>query len=66
MKELPMHFYANPEMAKMVMDRKDLKELLLESEGWIIACGRTYDIISKGIGAGVYRVWLEARHAGFK
>jgi len=62
MKELPIHFYRAPDIANMTMTRKDLKELLLESDGWIIACGRTYDIKSKSMGAGVYRVSLEKRY----
>jgi len=59
MKVLPNNFYALPDIAKTTMDRKDLKELLLETEGWVIACGRMYDIESKDIGAGVYRVRLK-------
>jgi len=46
----------------MVMDRKNLKELLLSTSGWIIACGETYDIKSESLGAGVYRVFLKRRY----
>jgi len=61
MKLLPMNFYTMPKVANITMDKKDLKELLLESEGWIMACGHMWDIKSKHIGAGVYRVKLKLR-----
>ena len=62
MKTLPNNFYTMPTIANTTMDRKDLKELLLENDGWVIACGRMYDIISKNIGVGVYRVSLKLRN----
>ena len=58
MKVLPMHFYSMPKIASMTIDQKDLKELLLETGGQIIANGSLYEIISKHIGAGVYKVTL--------
>jgi len=50
-----------PTVANTTMDKDDLKELLLETEGWIIARGHIYDIENKHIGAGVYRVTLELK-----
>jgi len=61
MKVLPMNFYTMPTVANTTMDKDDLKELLLETEGWIIARGHIYDIENKHIGAGVYRVTLELK-----
>lgn len=61
MKALPNNMYSMPSSASTTMGRKDLREILLETDGWIMACGRAWDILSKHIGAGVYRVWLEAR-----
>lgn len=58
MQTLPMNFYTIPTLAKTTMGKKDLKELLLATDGCVIACGCLYDIKSKHIGAGVYRVWL--------
>ena len=58
MKTLPNIFYTMPGTANTTMVRKDLKELLLETEGRVIACGRLYEIKSKHLGAGVYRVTL--------
>ena len=58
MKTLPNVFYNMPTTAHTTMDRKDLKELLLETDGQVICCGRLYDIKAKSLGAGVYRVTL--------
>ena len=62
MKTLPRHFYTMPNMAHTTMDRKDLKELLLSTGGSVIACGRLYDIKTKNLGAGVYKVCLKLTH----
>ena len=48
-----------PGLAHTTMDRKDLRELLLATGGQALSCGRLYDIKSKHLGAGVYRVTLE-------
>jgi len=61
METLPDIFYTMPRVANTTMDKKDLKELLLHNEGWIMACGHMYDIESKHIGAGVYRITLKVR-----
>lgn len=61
MKTLSDIFYTTPRYANTTMDKKDLKELLLHSDGWIMACGHMWDIGSKHIGAGVYRVTLKER-----
>lgn len=42
-------------------DRKALKALLLLTHGWTMAQGRSCNIRSKHLGAGVYKVWLEER-----
>jgi len=47
-----------PKIANVVMDKKDLKELLLEIGGSILANRSLYDIIAKNIGAGAYKVTL--------
>jgi len=58
-KELPLDFQKRPSLADTVMDRKDLKELLLFTHGRMISQGNLWDIKSKSLGAGVYRVFLE-------
>jgi hypothetical protein len=60
MKTLPNHFYTMPNVANTTMDKKDLKEVLLSTGGFILACGRLYDIKSKHLGVGVYKVWLKS------
>jgi len=59
MKTLPNHFYSMPGHAHTTMDRKDLKELLLATGGQTLACGKLYDIKTKHLGAGVYKVYLK-------
>jgi len=57
-KDLSEAFYRTPEVARMTMTRKDLRELLLDTGGKILSCGRLRTVISKHIGAGVYEVTL--------
>ena len=58
---LPLSFYEIPRFARTTMTRKDLKETLLSTNGWVMACGTLWDIRSKHIGAGVYEVFLKER-----
>ena len=57
--ELNGNFYSMPSVASETMSRKDLRELLLDTEGKILTCGRLRTIVSKHLGAGIYRVTLE-------
>jgi hypothetical protein len=50
-----------PEHATTTMDKKDLKELLFETNGWVISCGQLYKIKSEHLGAGVYEVSLKMK-----
>ena len=59
MKTLPKNFYTMPELAHITVDKKDLKELLLNTGGNILAYGILYDIVTKHLGAGVYKVSLK-------
>lgn len=52
-----------PEVGRTTMGRADLKSLLLDTGGWLLVGGRMCDIKSENLGAGVYRVWMEDRHA---
>lgn len=61
MNHLSTNFYTMPRYANTTMTRKQLKETLLATDGWIIACGYLYDIQSKHIGAGVYKVFLKKK-----
>jgi hypothetical protein len=59
MKTLPNSFYNNPTIARETMTRKDLKELLLSTGGSVMIHGRLWDIKSKNLGAGVYKVTVK-------
>ena len=61
MKSLPIFFYQIPWSASTTMSRKDLKELLLATDGWVMACGEIFDIKSEHLGVGVYKVSLKKR-----
>ncbi len=64
MKTLPTNFYTMPHFANMTMESSDLKELLLETSGWITAIGCIWDIKSDHLGAGVYKVYLKEKQYG--
>ncbi len=54
-------FYSMPDIANQSMNRKDLEELLIDTGGKILTCGRLRELKSKHIGAGIYRVTLKGR-----
>jgi len=53
-------FYTMPNITNQTMSREDLRELLLDTGGRILTCGRLRTITTKHLGAGIYRVTLEA------
>ena len=55
---LPSWFWEYPLNASTTMTTKDLRETLLATDGWVCVQGQNYDIKSKRIGPGVYRVSL--------
>jgi hypothetical protein len=62
MKFTPEEFYTSfsPRCTYSV-PLKHLKHLMLETEGWITWWGQIYDIHSKRLCPGVYKVWGEQR-----
>ena len=52
-------FYSMPNIANETMSLKDLRELLLDTGGKILTCGSLRTIVSKHLGAGIYRVTLK-------
>ena len=50
-----------PHLFTQTVTTKELREILLETDGWIMACGYIYDIKHKNLGAGVKRVYLKRR-----
>jgi len=63
MKQAPSNFYAFPRIDNTTMTKADLSELLLSTDGLIMTNGRMWDIKSKSLGAGIYRVSLELKEA---
>ncbi len=61
MKTLPNNFYTMPGTANMTVDHKDLKELLLATGGSVMARGSLWNIKTKHLAVGVYRVTLERK-----
>lgn len=57
-----LNFLASMPCGSTTMERRDVKELLMETGGNMLACGRLYDIVAKDIGAGVYKVTLALTH----
>ena len=55
-----MNFLASiPMYGNTTMHKKDVQEMLLETGGNMLACGRLYNFVVKDIGADIYRVSLE-------
>lgn len=55
-----LNFLASlPDVGNTVMEKDELKEMLLQTGGTLMARGCLYNIVSKHLGAGVYRVSLK-------
>ena len=59
MNHLGNNFYIMPKYANTTMTRKELRETLLDTDGKILTCGRMWDIVSKNLCAGIYKVSLK-------
>lgn len=57
-----LNFLAASPAGSTTMEHGDLKTVLLETGGNMMARGRLYDITAKPIGAGVYKVTLSLTH----
>lgn len=57
-----LNFLAACPAGSTTMEHDDLKTVLMETGGNMLACGRLYDIVGKSIGAGVYKVTLTPTH----
>ena len=49
------------QMTEVILTRKDLREVLLQTGGAIVVNGRMRDLVSKHLGAGIYKVTTKAR-----
>lgn len=54
------NFLASLPTGNTVLKKNDLRSLMLNTGGNLLARGRLYDIVSRSLGAGVYRVNLRA------
>jgi hypothetical protein len=50
------HLASMPGLAHAAVETAVARSLLLESGGEMLLRGRTYDVVAKSLGAGVYRV----------
>lgn len=56
-----INFLAGMPSGNSTITKEQLKEILLSTGGWMMACGRMYDIESKHLGAGIYKIFLKER-----
>jgi hypothetical protein len=49
---------SNPKFANCTVDKKELRKCLLQTDGKMFARGVFWNIVSKHLGAGVYRLSL--------
>lgn len=55
---------AYPGIRKICVKKKVYRELLLRTDATMMLNGHMYDITGESLGAGVWKVWLKAQHAG--
>lgn len=55
------HLAAMPEYGNAAAEKDEVREIMLQTGGWMLACGHQWDIKAKQLGAGVYRLTLERR-----
>ena len=54
-----LNFLASmPKYGNSVVDKKQLKNILTETGGQMMACGELYEIKAKHLGVGTYRISL--------
>lgn len=58
MNHLSDNHYRKPSSFRSTMTTKQLRETLLDTNGWLLACGERWDIKSRKLGVGVHEVWL--------
>jgi hypothetical protein len=62
---LPDHFYTMPHAAHTTMTSAELRSILLNNDGMVMAAGKLWEVRSTHLGVGVHRVWL-ALSEGFQ
>jgi hypothetical protein len=56
-----LNFLASTPNGSTTVLKDDLREILMETGGNMLACGRLYDLIAHHLGAGVYKLSLRGR-----
>ena len=51
--------YAFPGLRKVTVEKKIFQEIMLYTGGEILVAGRSYEITSKNLGAGIFRLQLK-------
>lgn len=54
-----LQFLARCPSGHTTVEEKDLKQILLDTGGNMLACGRLYNIKSNHLGVGIHRIYLE-------
>jgi hypothetical protein len=55
---LPDHFFTMPHSANTTMTSAELRSILLNNDGMVMAAGELWEVRSRHLGVGVHRVWL--------
>lgn len=55
------NFWRIPHLHEQAVTSKQLKQIMLDTRGWITANGRIWDITKKSLGGGVYLIKLKKR-----
>ena len=55
------YLHSIPQLAKKAVSTKLCREILLYTDGVVFCQGRTWDVKSEELGAGVHRISLELR-----
>lgn len=55
------HLASMPRYGNATATHAQVREIMLQTGGWMMACGSLYDIKSKHLGGGIYRLSLKLR-----
>jgi len=62
MSNLSENFYRVPHLAEQTVTTKELKDIMLETGGEIMACGRLWKLKKENLGAGVYKLTAKVKN----
>ena len=64
MEKLSDSFYITPDTARQTLTREELRQVMMNTEGKIISCGRLRELYAKYLGAGIYLLTLKKAKNG--